>query len=108
MENARDMSTPQPQIVLDWDGTVTERDTLDLVLEGFGDPEVYERAEAELEAGTMTLNEVIAAGVRDRDGTARGGRSPLAARARARPARLRRARARPAPARGRRRAASTS
>ncbi len=37
--------------MLDWDGTVTERDTLDLVLEGFGDPEVYERVEAELEAG---------------------------------------------------------
>jgi len=47
--------------VLDWDGTVTERDTLDLVLERFGDAEIYERAEAELERGTMTLNEVIAA-----------------------------------------------
>jgi 2-hydroxy-3-keto-5-methylthiopentenyl-1-phosphate phosphatase len=31
------------------------------VLSRFGDPEVYERAEAELEQGTMTLNEVIAA-----------------------------------------------
>ena len=49
------------QLVLDWDGTVTERDTLDLVLERFGDAEVYERAEAELEAGRMTLNEVISA-----------------------------------------------
>ena len=49
------------RLVLDWDGTVTERDTLDLVLERFGDAEVYERAEAELEAGRMTLNEVIAA-----------------------------------------------
>jgi 2-hydroxy-3-keto-5-methylthiopentenyl-1-phosphate phosphatase len=49
------------RLVLDWDGTVTERDTLDLVLEAFGDAEVYERAEAELEAGTMTLNDVIAA-----------------------------------------------
>jgi len=48
------------RIVLDWDGTVTERDTLDLVLSEFGDAAVYERAEAELEAGTMTLNEVIA------------------------------------------------
>jgi 2-hydroxy-3-keto-5-methylthiopentenyl-1-phosphate phosphatase len=50
-----------PNLVLDWDGTVTERDTLDLVLERFGDGEIYERAEAELEAGRMTLNEVISA-----------------------------------------------
>jgi HAD superfamily phosphoserine phosphatase-like hydrolase len=49
------------RLVLDWDGTVTERDTLDLVLQEFGDREIYERVEAELEAGTMTLNEVIAA-----------------------------------------------
>jgi len=49
------------RLVLDWDGTVTERDTLDLVLEEFGDKEIYERVEAELEAGRMTLNEVIAA-----------------------------------------------
>lgn len=47
------------RIVLDWDGTVTERDTLDLLLEEFGDPEVYERVEAEL-GRTLTLNEVIA------------------------------------------------
>jgi hypothetical protein len=31
------------------------------VLERFGDAEVYERAEAELDAGRMTLNDVIAA-----------------------------------------------
>ena len=49
------------RVVLDWDGTVTERDTLDLVLEEFGDTEIYERVEDELEAGRMTLNEVIAA-----------------------------------------------
>ena len=49
------------RLVLDWDGTVTERDTLDLALEEFGDKEIYERVEAELEAGRMTLNEVIAA-----------------------------------------------
>jgi 2-hydroxy-3-keto-5-methylthiopentenyl-1-phosphate phosphatase len=48
------------RLVLDWDGTVTERDTLDLVLERFGDPEIYERVESELDAGRMTLNEVIA------------------------------------------------
>jgi 2-hydroxy-3-keto-5-methylthiopentenyl-1-phosphate phosphatase len=49
------------RLVLDFDGTVTERDTLDLVLSEFGDAEVYERAEAELDAGRMTLNEVISA-----------------------------------------------
>jgi len=48
------------QVVLDWDGTVTERDTLDLVLSAFGDREIYERAEVELDAGRMTLNDVIA------------------------------------------------
>jgi 2-hydroxy-3-keto-5-methylthiopentenyl-1-phosphate phosphatase len=49
------------RLVLDFDGTVTERDTLDLVLRQFGDNEIYDRVEAELEAGRMTLNEVIAA-----------------------------------------------
>jgi 2-hydroxy-3-keto-5-methylthiopentenyl-1-phosphate phosphatase len=49
------------RLVLDWDGTVTERDTLDLVLQEFGDPGIYDRVEAELERGTMTLNEVISA-----------------------------------------------
>jgi 2-hydroxy-3-keto-5-methylthiopentenyl-1-phosphate phosphatase len=49
------------RLVLDWDGTITERDTLDLVLQEFGDAEIYERVEGELERGTMTLNEVIAA-----------------------------------------------
>ena len=40
---------------------MTERDTLDLVLSAFGDQEIYDRVEAELEARRMTLNEVIAA-----------------------------------------------
>jgi 2-hydroxy-3-keto-5-methylthiopentenyl-1-phosphate phosphatase len=31
------------RLVLDWDGTVTERDTLDLVLQEFGDAEIYAR-----------------------------------------------------------------
>jgi 2-hydroxy-3-keto-5-methylthiopentenyl-1-phosphate phosphatase len=48
------------RLVLDWDGTVTERDTLDLVLERFGDAEIYERTELDLDAGRMTLNDVIA------------------------------------------------
>jgi 2-hydroxy-3-keto-5-methylthiopentenyl-1-phosphate phosphatase len=47
------------RLVLDWDGTVTERDTLDLVLQRFGDAEVYERTESDLERGKLTLNEVI-------------------------------------------------
>jgi 2-hydroxy-3-keto-5-methylthiopentenyl-1-phosphate phosphatase len=55
------MAAAQQRIVLDWDGTVTERDTLDLVLSEFGDAEIFERVEAELDAGAMTLNEVIAA-----------------------------------------------
>ena len=48
------------RLVLDWDGTVTEVDTLHLVLQEFGDREIYERVEGAL-GETMTLNEVIAA-----------------------------------------------
>src|SRR5689334_19903186 len=48
------------RLVLDWDGTVTEIDTLHLVLEEFGDRAIYARAEEEL-GRSMTLNEVIAA-----------------------------------------------
>jgi 2-hydroxy-3-keto-5-methylthiopentenyl-1-phosphate phosphatase len=48
------------RLVLDWDGTVTEIDTLHLVLEEFGDREIYARAEEEL-GRSLTLNEVIAA-----------------------------------------------
>jgi 2-hydroxy-3-keto-5-methylthiopentenyl-1-phosphate phosphatase len=51
--------TDSIRLVLDWDGTVTERDTLDLVLQEFGDPEIYARVEAEL-GETLTLDEVIA------------------------------------------------
>jgi 2-hydroxy-3-keto-5-methylthiopentenyl-1-phosphate phosphatase len=47
------------RLVLDWDGTVTEHDTLDLVLQEFGDPETYEQVEADL-GRSLTLNEVIA------------------------------------------------
>jgi 2-hydroxy-3-keto-5-methylthiopentenyl-1-phosphate phosphatase len=48
------------RLVLDWDGTVTEVDTLHLVLEEFGDREIYTRVEGAL-GESMTLNEVIAA-----------------------------------------------
>jgi 2-hydroxy-3-keto-5-methylthiopentenyl-1-phosphate phosphatase len=48
------------RLVLDWDGTVTEEDTLHLVLLEFGDVALYERAEADLDRRALTLNEVIA------------------------------------------------
>ncbi len=47
------------RLVLDWDGTVTERDTLHMVIERFGDLEVFRAMEAEIER-RLTLNEVIA------------------------------------------------
>ena len=46
-------------LVLDWDGTVTEHDTLHMVMEEFGDLDVFRRMEREL--GQATLQEVIAA-----------------------------------------------
>jgi 2-hydroxy-3-keto-5-methylthiopentenyl-1-phosphate phosphatase len=48
-----------PTLVVDWDGTVTERDTLVMVLREFGDPDVFERASASLDRGEITLNEEI-------------------------------------------------
>ena len=47
------------QIVVDWDGTVTEVDGLHLVLLEFGDTGIYGRAEARL-GRDLTLHEVIA------------------------------------------------
>lgn len=47
-----------PALVLDWDGTVTERDTLHMVLERFGDLDVFREMEAAL-GRRLTLNEVI-------------------------------------------------
>ncbi len=46
-------------LVLDWDGTVTETDTLHLVIERFGDLDVFHAVEAEIGRG-LTLREVIA------------------------------------------------
>jgi 2-hydroxy-3-keto-5-methylthiopentenyl-1-phosphate phosphatase len=46
------------RLVLDWDGTVTEVDSLHMVLLEFGDVGVYERSEDRL-GRTMTLHEVI-------------------------------------------------
>ena len=45
-------------LVLDWDGTVTEVDSLHMVLMRFGDPDVYRAAEERLQRG-LTLREVI-------------------------------------------------
>jgi 2-hydroxy-3-keto-5-methylthiopentenyl-1-phosphate phosphatase len=47
------------RLVLDWDGTVTEVDSLHLVLERFGDPDVYRDSERDL-GRSLTLHEVIA------------------------------------------------
>ncbi len=47
------------QIVLDWDGTCTEVDGLHMLLEEFGDREVYEHMEGVLGNG-LTLHQVIA------------------------------------------------
>src|SRR5438445_603229 len=49
------------RLVLDWDGTCTEVDSLHMVLERFGDREIYERAEQELLAGRMTYRELMEA-----------------------------------------------
>ena len=46
-------------VVLDWDGTVTEVDSLHLVLLEFGDLGIYEAAEERL-GRKLTLHEVIA------------------------------------------------
>ncbi len=47
------------EVVLDWDGTVTEVDSLHLVLEEFGDVSVYHAAEERL-GRKLSLHEVIA------------------------------------------------
>jgi 2-hydroxy-3-keto-5-methylthiopentenyl-1-phosphate phosphatase len=47
------------QVVVDWDGTVTEVDGLHLVLVEFGDDEIYDEHEARL-GRELTLHEVIA------------------------------------------------
>jgi len=47
------------QVVVDWDGTVTEVDGLHLVLLEFGDERIYDEAETRL-GRELTLHEVIA------------------------------------------------
>ncbi len=46
-------------LVVDWDGTITERDSLLMVLEQFGDWEECERLGEKLFAGEITLREEI-------------------------------------------------
>jgi HAD superfamily phosphoserine phosphatase-like hydrolase len=52
------MSQRRLPLVVDWDGTVTERDTLHMVIEQFGDLVVFDALEEEL-GGRMALDEVI-------------------------------------------------
>src|SRR5688572_14361772 len=47
------------QLVLDWDGTVTERDTQWMLLEVFGDREIFERVEERLQRRELTFREVM-------------------------------------------------
>lgn len=47
------------KLVVDWDGTVTETDTQHMALLEFGEPNVLDRAEIELQAGRLTLHECI-------------------------------------------------
>lgn len=49
------------RLVLDWDGTVTVRDTLWMVLERFGDREVFERLEEELVRGEISYRDLMEA-----------------------------------------------
>jgi 2-hydroxy-3-keto-5-methylthiopentenyl-1-phosphate phosphatase len=49
---------PRRSLVVDWDGTVTERDTLEKVVLEFGDPQVYARTEVEL-GRTLTHDDVL-------------------------------------------------
>ena len=57
------MSNPQLEVVTDWDGTVTEHDTLFASLERFVAPDVLAALEAELDAGlasgSITHREVM-------------------------------------------------
>jgi 2-hydroxy-3-keto-5-methylthiopentenyl-1-phosphate phosphatase len=51
--------TSSPALVLDWDGTVTEIDTLHMLNERFGDPDVFNALESGL-GRHLTLDEAIA------------------------------------------------
>jgi 2-hydroxy-3-keto-5-methylthiopentenyl-1-phosphate phosphatase len=46
-------------LVLDWDGTVTETDSLWMVLDEFGDEEIFARVEGSLAEGRLSFKEVM-------------------------------------------------
>ncbi|HEX3453026.1 MAG TPA: HAD-IB family phosphatase [Gaiellaceae bacterium] len=50
---------PAPRLVLDWDGTVTVVDTLWLVLEQFGDYDVFTRAGEQLMGGEIDYRQLM-------------------------------------------------
>jgi len=50
---------PETTLVLDWDGTCTEIDTLWLVLEQFGDYDVFKRAGEQLMRGEISYRELM-------------------------------------------------
>ena len=50
---------PELHLVVDWDGTVTERDTFHVAIERFGDVDVFRAMEEEI-GRRLTLHEVIA------------------------------------------------
>jgi 2-hydroxy-3-keto-5-methylthiopentenyl-1-phosphate phosphatase len=47
------------RLVLDWDGTVTETDSLWMALDEFGDPEVFARVEGSLVEGRLSFRDVM-------------------------------------------------
>jgi HAD superfamily phosphoserine phosphatase-like hydrolase len=47
------------RLVLDWDGTVTETDSLWMALEEFGDQEVFARVEGSLVEGRLSFKDVM-------------------------------------------------
>ncbi len=47
------------RLVLDWDGTVTETDSLWMVLEEFGDQDVFAQVEGSLVEGRLSFQEVM-------------------------------------------------
>jgi 2-hydroxy-3-keto-5-methylthiopentenyl-1-phosphate phosphatase len=49
------------RLVLDWDGTCTQVDSLHMVLERFGDREVYDRVERDLAAGRISYRDLMEA-----------------------------------------------
>jgi 2-hydroxy-3-keto-5-methylthiopentenyl-1-phosphate phosphatase len=59
-EEAGIVPAPTTVLVIDFDGTITERDTLELIVDEFGDPDVRRRTEARL-GSSLSLQEVIAA-----------------------------------------------